>query len=397
MPHPFITIGLFLAAVFTALIAVFAVMKILGHFDLYKTSVLNLFSSTTNTLSNYESTSMIKMFIRHWLKAFLGFFIFSAIIAFFVLVNIKLKKNKNIRLIGYIIFFSAIFYLTWVFLWSKSTDIFLFPIIGFITVTLIKILLLSNEYLKLKTLSLMAFLLTCILSFGSDTGMTVGAYSVIFSLPLVLWYWSSAIGDKIEVIFYSNNIPSYNFNFFQEDVHKRNILTLLLLTLIAFGLPFAFRNVYRDNSLRWKMNSPVKHSMLRGVFTTPRRVLEIETLMVELDKLVEPGDILFACGNIPMINFITKTVPYLYNSWPYLYLPAEFEKALFDAKKERDFYPIIVLDKIDTKKNDWPNENFYIMSEKVKKDYKILEGFIIDGKYTVSWENFSFKILIPTE
>jgi hypothetical protein len=164
---------------------------------------------------------------------------------------------------------------------------------------------------------------------------------------------------------------------------------------IAYAVPFTLRNVYRDISLRWWMNSFVDHPMLRGMLTTPERAAAIEALTAELGKQIHPGDILLTYESIPMVHFLTNTQPYLYNPWPILYLPVEFKKYLDKARRERPEFPLAVLAKVETRSSGWPRSGSVNNTETAKADRAILRAFFEEEKYEKIWENGAFEIFAP--
>jgi MFS family permease len=385
----------FAAGVLISAAAAFAAMKMLGHLQLYFNSIVDLFSSSEE-LVNYGKGVMIKRFLRHWFKALVsaGFlFILSAVIY-------KISANKKpLRIFFYVAALAGAGIFSYFYGWTKPDEFIIFPGIGIIALTCFLVFFfLGEEYEKQKLLSLLTALLICVLSFGSDTGMTVGAYGVLFGLPLVFWFWHEAPEIAISLFSEEKNkrkVPVRIFAVNLTETAKKHIIGLILVIYAAYGIPFFLRDIYRDNSRRWTMTVAVNHSLLRGVFTTPERASSIESLITALDKYVRKNDFLLTYDSIPMVCFLTKTRPYLYNSWPILYSPLEFQNALDKARRERADLPVTVLAKIQIRSKTWPLSGEVSGYESANKNRNMLYDFLQQEGYRKIWENNAFEILLP--
>jgi hypothetical protein len=369
-------------------------MAVLGHLDLYKAAVFDLFFGAKEDLSHYGSVTIEKKFFLDWARALFSGSLMTAFsyFAHFLIKKIHLKYAK------FFIYVAAVlitFSLTWLRFWPESM-ILAYPVIGFITITCFQIMLfLGNEYKTQKLLALTTVILMVILSVGSDTGMKVSSYAVIFGLPLVCWYWYELPENLIVLsTFYKNKMVKESRLYFDRTA-KRNIMSLIIIIYTAYAVPFTIRNVYRDSSRRWKMNTFVNHPMLRGMLTTSERAAAIESLAAELGKQVHPGAVLLTYESIPMVHFLMETRPYLYNPWPILYLPVEFKKCLDKARRERPELPLAVLAKIEMRSSGWPKSGSVNNSETAKADRVILRNFLEEEKYEKIWENDIFEIFSP--
>jgi hypothetical protein len=405
-------ITVFILGGISALVVVLVLMAVLGHLDLYKDAVFDLFFGTKEDLSHYGSETIEKKFFLDWARAL---FAGSLMIALAYFAHFLIKKI-NLKWVKCFIFTAAVlvtFSLTWLRFRSESM-ILIYPVIGFITITCLQIIFfLGDEYKNQKLLALTTIVLMVILSAGSDTGMKVSSYAVIFGLPLVCWYWYELPENLIVLsTFYKNKPLKESTSLPQADgtwtlrnesklyfdrITKKNVISLIIIMYTAYAVPFTIRNVYRDNSLRWKMNAFVDHPMLRGILTTPERAAAIESLSAELEKRIHPGDFLLTYESIPMVHFLTGTRPYLYNPWPILYLPVEFKKCLDKARRERPELPPAVLAKIEMRSSGWPGSGSVNSSETARAGRAILYDFLEKEKYEKIWENGVFEILAPPE
>jgi hypothetical protein len=386
----------FFFGVLATFVVVAIVMFLLGHLSIYRDAVRNLFLGTKENLSHYGSRTMEKKFFLDWARALFsaglmlgGFFCVRA-----VLRKISVSYSRFFCLVILAIITAAV---TWMKVWSESMVI-VYPVIGFATLTCILIIVFAgNEYKKQKLLALMSIFFIGTLSVGSDTGMKVGSYAMIFGFPLLLWYWFELPETRFVVATYQMGKLAKESRINWGRLLRKNVMIFVLVLYAAYSIPFTFRNVYRDNSLRWRMSAAVDHPLLRAVFTTPERAAVIESLLAELERYVKPGDVLIAFESIPLLHFLTQTRPYLYNPWPILYLPGEFDKNLKRARRERQSLPPAVLAKVETRSESWPKNSGLNIAETSKADRKLLHNFLEDSRYVKVWENEAFEIFMPPE
>ena len=126
----------------------------------------------------------------------------------------------------------------------------------------------------------------------------------------------------------------------------------------------------------------------------------LDPLLRELTKYVKEDDYLLCFQNIPTVNFLTKTRPYLYNPWVWTYDPTNMEKKFDLAMKEHDRLPVIVRDKSMLPRwyepyNDWNNDNAEETYLHKNAKIKLINRFINQHGYKVTWENDVFQILTP--
>jgi hypothetical protein len=386
-------LAFFFAGFAAALLAALALMKILGHLDLYLDSLRDLFFSSGEEFSHYANNDMIKRFLRHWAKALL---IACAVLGLSCLVNLASRKSSAMRRIFFTAAALGMAAVSYLYGWRKSDEFIIFSTAGFAAVSCaFTVLFLDKTYKNQKILALLSFLLICVLSTGSDTGMTVGAYGIIFALPLTLWFWYES--PELSLVFSAEEKDKAprRLHITLSAGDKKNIIGFILVLYVAYGIPFLVRDVYRDSPLRWKMTAPVDHPLLRRVHTTPERAAVIESLLAVLKDHVNKGDYLLTFESIPMVNYVTETRPYLYNSWPILYLPPEFRRALEKARSRRPVLPVIVLAKVQMRSKTWPDSGGLSGDEIAAGDRALLHKFIEEKDYRTVWENEAFQILIP--
>lgn len=367
-------------------VLVFIIMSTLGHFNIYIDSLKELFLSPSK--SDYTMAEIIVRFCNDWGRALTG------AILFFPISVLAVFLKKKIKPLPYKVFSVVLLLAVFLFTWIMRPRIasFILISIGIIAITCILILTLAgNEHKNQKKLALLTILLLSVLSVGSNTGITVGCYGIIFGFPLVFWFWNEMPPVFIDINARKESETVIKTHVSFDYATKRKIIGFFICFYIVLSIPFVFRYIYRDSSQRWKMNTLVNHNMLRGVFTTPQRASAIESLVLELGKYVKENDYLLTYDAIPMTYFLTKTRPYLYNSWPSLYSPSELKKSIDKAQKEHDYLPVAVIAKVLFYQDSWPNSEAVSLDEK----QMILSNFLEENKYQVIWENNVFKILLP--
>jgi hypothetical protein len=389
-------IAAFAAGIAAAAAAVIALMLPLGHFSLYRGAVADLFFGAGEDLSHYGSNTMEKKFFLDWGRAFFS----GAVMIGFIYgarhicrKYIRGKHGKFVSRCGAAALALAVFFVTWREAWSESMVI-VYPFTGFTALSCLAVMIFpDHRYKRQKPPALAALLLTVTLSTGSDTGMKVAAYGLIFGFPLALWFWRAPPDTGIALSSYEGNKLTGKSAL--DLSARRGVMACIMAVYTAYALPFTLRNVYRDSSARWRMTSPADHPMLRGIRTTPERAAAITSLLKELDRHVKPGDPLLTYESIPMVHFLAKTRPYLYNPWPILYLPGEFKKNLDKARTEREELPPAVLAKVETRSSRWPASGDVNSSETAKINRETLYAFLEASGYIKVWENEAFVILLP--
>jgi len=96
---------------------------------------------------------------------------------------------------------------------------------------------------------------------------------------------------------------------------------------------------------------------------------------------------------VSTLYFLTETLPYLYNAWPFLYEPHQLRYYLEKAEKERPANPVVVRSKYSLQNFEWPKSKFINRSTRYTENLKIMADFLQRKKYQIVWENEVFEIL----
>ena len=110
---------------------------------------------------------------------------------------------------------------------------------------------------------------------------------------------------------------------------------------------------------------------------------------------MKAGDVVLAYNCIPMIHYVTKTVPALGNPWPTLLIPGELEIKLGKLSGKKQFPKVIVRAKTNTRDRRWGMRNVsitYTRNKRTVEDLKILDDFVQQYRYYEVWSNADFVI-----
>ena len=373
--------------------AVLAAMKALGHLELYLATVKELFSGSKEELSHYGSNTIEKKFILDHGRALIAA---GAGLLGLGLYRSGLERlgGRRLALAGTGLLAVLVAAASWFYLYDEAMPVVYF-LVGLVYLTAAFVLLLPDEDRGFtKCAGLASAVVVAVLSIGSDTGMKVGAYGLLFGLPFVLKFWLD--GPDFWAAFRSETkAVSAEGGFLLTRERRAGIFVLVLAGYAAFSLPFLYRGTYRDSPDRHKMTASVDHPQLRGVLTTPERAKALGEVLKALETYAKPGDRLITFESVPMIQFLARTRPYLSNAWPILYLPSEFERNLKKALASGGPLPPAVLAKKQTRSENWPKSGKVSSTETAVRDREILEKFFRENGYKEVWENEAFRILAP--
>jgi hypothetical protein len=381
---------------------VFMIMKGLGQLDYYFENLKILFAWGGSTDDSHNLKQLVKNFINSYSQSV---FRILLVVLFILLLNYiqkilsetKLPKkliNSSIQIfiVLVFVFFLITFRITYVKLLSLFAGITL--VISFIILTSRKY---SNE---IKLLVFIGLLILVFAPLGSAGGLFAhGRNTFWIVLPFTIDFilGISGIKNTIELTDNENKVELLRLNYNEKNIETfRNYFIALCL---AACIHFSYFYPYFDMSKRIKMFSGIENKFTSGILTTNKRATAINELLVESSKYVTKNDFVLAYDCIPMFHFLTETRPYMPNSWPWLYLPETFDIELNKAFNNQGKPRIIVLQKMSTLSNDWPDNKFTVdikNSPDLKRD-SILGDFMAKNNYQKVWENDIFEIQITNQ
>lgn len=383
-----------LGCVIAVLIAIVA-MKLLGHYELYIDSVKYIFRLGASASSSHNTKSLLNLFIKDHMKTFRLLFVGLTVL----FISSKfLSYLKNIYLNHILIIVLSVAVSLVIIRTGRYRG-------AIITVLGIQYLVLLGYIFNAKgvdsnfrLISFITLLLLIITPLGSGNGIRNAVHAMHLSLPITYFCFSSL--RKTSASFRNVSVSSESQYSISLDERETNYTRkLFAISLIVFLLLLAYRHTYRDSLDRFEMIHSVKHSSLKGIYTTKERARSVQELLDAANIYVKADDYLLACESIPMFHFLTKTKPYLYNAWPMLYMPATFTQKLEKAVTEKTKLPIAVRAKVNMRSFQWPKDKMEpTLSERDNANRKTINDFILENEYSTVWQNDAFEIMIaPTQ
>ncbi len=166
------------------------------------------------------------------------------------------------------------------------------------------------------------------------------------------------------------------------------------LTLTGEGLSRAASYTYRD-SLRSTLLTPVQRPQLRAQFTSPERAQVVAEVLDALRQRVSPGDYLLAYEGTPLLQYLTKTTPYLNRAWVMGYESGDvIAKLAAEAPRRTGCLPVVVVSSKTTRSFDWPRHSKRLEERQPQRGTrKVLKAFLRAHDYQRTWTNGFFEIL----
>jgi hypothetical protein len=250
----------------------------------------------------------------------------------------------------------------------------------------------NNDFSLISVLSLLILILTPL---GSNNGLKFAYYAMWLAIPIAYHYLMNPATINL---FGGDFLGSHKFRS-KLNLGQNEMIILrrsIIWSFIIFSLGTAYTETYRDSKDRLAMVYQVKHPLLRWVFTTRDRAEVVQELLDNLSKYVKKDDYLIADEDTAMVHFLTKTRPYLYNSWTMTYSPQLFKQSIERAINERPGLPVIVRAKASVSNKQWPNvRGLRVRDSRHREGRAIMNEFIKKYNYSIVWENRFFQILLP--
>jgi len=393
----FFVIGFLAMSAFILLI-----MRSINHLSLYFDSLRLMFGMGVSDSDTHNLFKLIKLFIRDYsISIAVGLLlIFIVFIVYSVRNSILKMANQNFKFI--ITVFTVLLILVFVYLtisdnisWSVIQWIFN----GLSLIVSSIILADKDQHKEIKLLVFLGCMFLLFAPVGSAGGMLMmGRYSlwIIFPITIDFLFNIKSIDNKLQL---SSDKKGMQFTLLIKDDQMIKVKRYFVLSFTFICLYYSYYFPYFDKGNRLKMHYPVENKLVKGIYTTKERADVINELLSESGKYVKKNDYVLAYDCIPMYYYLTETVPFMRNSWPWIYFPEAFNNELSWAINKSNKLPVVIEQKINTLDSDWPINSLSYF-QKSKPDFvrdSIFNEFIIANKYEMVWENKAFKILLPGE
>jgi len=367
-------------------VIIYILLWFFGHIDIMKNSVLGIIDKGRAEDSNHNIIRLLQVYKAEYAGIVLISLKLIIIFLLYSFFNKYLEKSKFFKFGLQAFTFLMFSYLVY------TQNINVLYALGFFGV--LGIILNKTLTIHLKLLAFLALIFMVLLPFGSDNGIhNAGYVSLWFSIPLFFWYMHNI--KEVKISWHSFN--SLNNISISQNVIKQ----VVIIFVFAFFITKFYKignNSYFDRGSRINKVFAINNN-LANVYTTEKRANIINDLLAVLHDFVEEDNYLLAYDNIPMVNYLTKTKPYMRNSWVWVYDSFTFERKLKEAEQEIEVLPVVVLQKFETKGNfSEPKNNYLYETKEENYNYKrgrvkALNSFLERNNYIVVWSNDYFDIL----
>ena len=384
----------------TVLVLIF--MKLIGHLPVYIDALKMVFSWGTSSDDSHSIFRLFKRFVIDYSDAVkFGVLIIVSLFVLNFLSNSLEQMDKAISRklttaikIGIILIF-IIFIQRNTINHAKVISIFT----GLALIVSAFMLLSSKLTKELKLMVFIGCLIVFFEPLGSAGGIsTSGKHSLWIIFPIAIDFIFNIKAMNSISRFSSHNtefsIPIQT-NSNQLEVFKNYFVGISLAAVIYFSYYYP----YFDMSDRIYMTYSIDNKNARGIYTTKERAQAVNELLQESAKYVKKNDYVLAYDCMPMFHYLTETLPYTPNAWPWLYVPDAFRSALDYEKSNKVNLPVVIVQKMSTLANNWPQNvaNELQRSKPEQQRDSIMAEFITENQYKSVWENVAFKIYLPNE
>lgn len=378
---------------FAILLTIFA-MTILGHYGRFINSLNELINMASDPKGHHGIVNLVSSYTHLYITVItylcLGLLIVLVIYKLFSLFKSPYLHYAFLTIITIFIAsqYTKFGFLPSIFAFPYNEAYNLFLGTSYV-ILLLSIFGVDKSNKQLRLISFVAILTMAIIPLGSNNGIQNSIYGFWIPIPIVVAYIFK-LKEIMTNINVKNDLYSTNLGvgFNSSDIKSfRNFAVILFVLFVLYN---TFTCSYNDSKNRIKMRYPIENSRLIGIFTTKERAEVVQELLNEINKYVKEGDYLLTYNNTPILYFLTKTKPYLYNAWIDLYSPDQLRQAIEKADKENPNLPFVVRSKFNTMNSYWPQ---YKSSERDSENRTIMEDFIKRNKYSLLWQNDFFEIL----
>lgn len=387
------------------------VMHLLGHLSYFFDILAILQNQVAQPGYHHSSSILLNLFIHDHIRA-LGY-AFFVIVVIFVIAWVKKQQFNNesyrnkychlgMRLGGIAIAIILAIYLEQGLRYRCAMPGFCYAV------------LMLGLFIEIKRnnpshalLYFIALILLLIVPLGSNNGIGNAIYGSWLALPLSIMIIMRLPEDHPSGSIYSGTFHNKNsllknktlvlpitnvkeIRNFQKRFATTGFYKVIVGAILLFSGHLAYVSTYRDSEDRGALSYGVAVPELMYVLTSKERSKVVGELLVELNGIIKPGDYLLAVGDIPMLNYLTHTRPFLSSSWTGILSQEQLASDLIEVKKNGKILPVIVRTKGSVHNPEWPNVE---INNNYHGDNEALIGeFMLNNGYRPKWENQWFEI-----
>lgn len=234
---------------------------------------------------------------------------------------------------------------------------------------------------------------------GSSSGMfTAGVYAFWITLPVMAdWIYrlrSVQVNGQLQSVKGQEEETNIWISPRQLRHFRQYGLIVCLLGCVYSSWNHPFWDWAGRNQLRYSVDSDKLH----GIYTSASRATAVNELLQASKQYVKAGDYLLAHDAIPMVHYLTGTRPFLHNSYPWLYQANVYQALLDQSTKEKDYLPVIIMQKVATNSHrgtHWPDNDPAEYDQWNITRNNILQQYIQRYHYREAWSNNAFRLFIP--
>jgi len=176
------------------------------------------------------------------------------------------------------------------------------------------------------------------------------------------------------------------------------LLSLLLPVALAVGFStnsvlFRYNDPYRDSSDRSALRCAIESPLLQGVLTSEQRAASTEAMIEQLKTLTNAGDTILAYNSIPLVYYVTQTIPALDTPWPILHSADDLRVELDDLSRQ-DLPVVLVRATANTRGRNWGAEVTYVANPTSLERLAVIDQWVAGHGYNVVWQNRDFRIYV---
>ncbi|HEX2871704.1 MAG TPA: hypothetical protein VHP33_10615 [Polyangiaceae bacterium] len=363
-------LGVMLLGVVAGASGLLALIYLMGHWPVFTSALRGLFAPSMEA-GGYGTDSLLHKFISDQTQALLcglaicvGGFLLSLILR-------KLPAKVGWPVVVVVAALGAWGLTQGEELWSVAAPGTLYFVLGGVTLGLWK------RSLELRVAAFVVLVIVVIAPLGSNNGIRNAHMGLWLGVPLLL-----ALLSALEAPRLGGQGPK--------------LALLAGLALFGEGIHRGATYTYRDGE-REQLVVPVKHPQLRGQYTTAARAKVVSEVLDALAGRVRPGDYLLAYEGAPLLQYLTKTRPYLNRPWLMSYeSPKVIARLAAEAPARTGCLPVVVRTFKSTRGFDWPKPARPLEGkEPMRSTRRVLKRFLERHGYERTWGNAFFEILEP--
>jgi hypothetical protein len=369
-------------------VIVYLVMLSLGHVAVFKNAVSGIINKGGNADSNHNITRLLGFYAKEYIKILKFSLNILPIALVITVMSSYLKKYSFFKILTYIV---GVGVLAFIFRKDAVYGLYCLGLMGAIYLIVAK-----NITPAIKSISFLALVVAVLLPMGSDGGIHNAGYVCIWLiLPVFMHAFSTLQSANMQL--------NLSHGEGKLSIAKNDFKTFIIVLAISFFTVKGYKiskEAYFDKGSRLKKTHTIDNT-LANVFTTKERADITNAVLKALEPHVKADDYLLAYDNVPMLNYLTQTKPYMGISWVWVYDSKTFENKIKQAEETLPYLPVVVQQKFRTIVSfTEPDEDY--MDETKEEGYiykkgrvKAMNAFLKRNNYEVIWSNAYFNILKP--